>query len=154
MPPDDDSKIRPARPSDLEALLAMRCRLWPDGSTAEHRVDLERYFSGEAREPLEILVAVDGRGRLNGFCELSIRAYAEGCSSDRVGYLEGWYVEAEHRRRGVGGALVAAAEAWAREEGCPELASDCAIDNRVSAAAHRAIGFEDAGVIRCFRKTL
>jgi len=69
-----------------------------------------------------------------------------------VAYLEGWYVVPGARRRGVGRLLVRAAVAWARGHRCAELASDTEIGNRVSAAAHRAIGFEDAGTIRCFRK--
>src|SRR5206468_5494106 len=63
------------------------------------------------------------------FAELSIRNYAEDCVTDRVAYLEGWYVVPEWRRRGVGGALVAAAESWAQGQGCTEFASDTPIDN-------------------------
>jgi aminoglycoside 6'-N-acetyltransferase I len=54
----------------------------------------------------------------------------------------------------VGGALVRAAERWARSQGCREFASDAEADNRVSAAAHRALGFAEVGVVRCFRKDL
>jgi aminoglycoside 6'-N-acetyltransferase I len=49
---------------------------------------------------------------------------------------------------------VAAAEAWARDRGCLELASDALAENAVSAAAHRALAFEEVGLIRCFRKAL
>jgi uncharacterized protein (TIGR02246 family) len=48
-----------------------------------------------------VLLAEDAAGIL-GFAEVSIRPYAEGCSTDRVGYLEGWFVRPEARRRGVG----------------------------------------------------
>jgi aminoglycoside 6'-N-acetyltransferase I len=89
-----------------------------------------------------------------GFAELSIRAYAEGCRTDRVTYLEGWYVAPDVRNRGVGGALIAAAEAWARSQGCVELASDVELTNEASAAAHRALGFVEVGRVRCFRKDL
>jgi RimJ/RimL family protein N-acetyltransferase len=53
-----------------------------------------------------------------------------------------------------GRALVAAAEAWGRREGCSEFASDADPNNEASIAAHRALGFADVGLIRCFRKTL
>jgi aminoglycoside 6'-N-acetyltransferase I len=86
--------------------------------------------------------------------ELSIRPYAEDCVTDRVAYLEGWYVEPGVRRTGIGRALVAAAEDWARTQGCSEFASDAIIDNDVSAAAHRALGFQETVQIRCFRKVL
>jgi aminoglycoside 6'-N-acetyltransferase I len=63
-------------------------------------------------------------------------------------------VVAEHRSRGVGRALVASAEDWARRMGCREFASDTEADNALSAAAHRALGFEQVVVQRCFRKQL
>jgi aminoglycoside 6'-N-acetyltransferase I len=149
-----EASIRAARPEDAGSLLPLRCALYSDGPEEEHRRELAAFFDGEAREPLEILVAEGSAGILLGFCELSIRPYADGCRTDRVGYLEGWYVVPDARRRGLGAALVAAAEEWARGRGCSEFASDAVVDNRVSIAAHRALGFEDAGVIRCFRKDL
>jgi len=71
-----------------------------------------------------------------------------------TGLRVGWFVVPEARHRGVGRKLVAAAEAWARSVGCTEFASDAEADNESSAAAHRALGFEDVGLIRCFRKDL
>jgi len=58
------------------------------------------------------------------------------------------------RGTGVGAALIGAAETWARSQGCTELASDAEVDNVSSAAAHLAIGFVEAGVVRCFKKSL
>ena len=75
-------------------------------------------------------------------------------AAGRVAYLEGLYVEPEYRRRGVAAALVRAVEPWAREQGCSELASDTTIDNDVSAAVHRALGFDEVERIICFRKDL
>jgi len=89
-----------------------------------------------------------------GFAELSVRPYAEGCASENVGYLEGWYVIEAHRGRHVGRALLEAAERWARGRGCKELASDTRPDNQQSVRAHLACGFEDVGLVRTFRKPL
>jgi aminoglycoside 6'-N-acetyltransferase I len=100
------------------------------------------------------LLAFDDSGRAVGFAELSIRPYAEGCYSGRVAYLEGWFVEPAFRGRGLGAALVKAAEDWGRAQGCTELASDTEIANASSAAAHRALGFEEVERIICFRKAL
>jgi aminoglycoside 6'-N-acetyltransferase I len=36
----------------------------------------------------------------------ALRSHAEGCTSTPVAYLEGWFVEAEHRGRGVGAMLL------------------------------------------------
>ena len=71
-----------------------------------------------------------------------------------MAYLEGWFVVPEARGRGVGRALIAAAEDWGRAHSCREFASDTELDNDVSAAAHHAVGFVEVGLVRCFRKEL
>lgn len=147
-------EVRPAIPTDAAAWLRMRCAFWPDGSEAEHADEINGFFTGRLREPLQVLLAFDSSGTAVGFAELSIRKYAEDCVTDRVAYLEGWYVVPEYRRQGVGRALAGAAEEWAKVQGCAEFASDALLDNHVSAAAHRAIGFEETVQIRCFRKVV
>ena len=146
--------VRPAKPSDAAAWLRLRHALWPEGSEAEHREEIDRFFAGKTQEPLAVILAEDGTGWSVGLAELSIRAQAEGCRSDRVAYLEGWFVVPRARRRGVGRALIAAAAEWGRSQGCRELASDAEPDNDVSAVAHRAVGFTEVGLMRCFRKEL
>lgn len=132
----------------------MRCAPWPEHATAWHADEIEQFFAGRLNMPLQVLVAVDAADDLVGFAELSIRAYAEDCFTDRVAYLEGWYVVPGMRRHGVGRALIAAAEEWARGQGCTEFASDALLDNDISARAHQALGFEETVRIRCFRKAL
>lgn len=146
--------VRPAVPEDASDWQRMRADLWPEGETPSHAEEIGAYFAGTARSPLAVLIAADDSGAAAGFVELSIRNYAEDCVTDRVAYLEGWYVAPEARRRGVGRALVAAAEAWGRSQGCVEFASDADLDNEASRAAHQALGFEETARIRCFRKPL
>ena len=131
----------------------MRDALWPSPANA-HADAIARFLDGTAREPLAVLMAFDDKGHAIGLIELSIRAYAEGCATDRVAFVEGWYVEPEVRGTGVGAALIGAAERWARSQGCTELASDAEVENLSSAAAHLAVGFIEAGVVRCFIKSL
>src|SRR2546425_12570310 len=85
--------VRPAKQSDAAAWLQLRHALWPESSESDHREAIDRFFGGDAREPLAVLLAEDGTGCSIGLAELSIRADAEGCHSDRVAYLEGWFVE-------------------------------------------------------------
>ena len=139
---------------DANAWLRMRCDLWPDGTEAEHREEIERYLAGRSDEPLQVIVAVAESGEPIGIAELSIRPYAEGCRTRNVAYLEGWYVRPAARGRGVGRALIQATERWASSRGCAELASDAESDNDTSRRAHSALGFEEVGLIRCFRKEL
>src|SRR5690606_28928841 len=65
----------------------------------------------------------------------------KGCVGSPVGYIEGWYVLPAWRRQGVGAMLVEAAERWAAEQGCAEMASDIELDNAASLKAHMALGF-------------
>jgi aminoglycoside 6'-N-acetyltransferase I len=146
-------RVRHATGADAAAWLRMRNALWP-AETSSHAREIEQFFAGALKMPLAVLIAEDERGTPAGFAELSIRAYAEDCLTDRVAYLEGWYVEPAARRQGMGRALVAAAEEWGRQQGCTEFASDAILDNDVSAAAHLALGFEETVRIRCFKKPL
>ena len=139
-------------PGDATAWLRLRCALWPEGSESEHSCEITEFLAGRAREPLAVLVAQDDADRLIGCVELSVRPCAEGCQSDRVAYLEGWYVVPDARRHGVGRALIAAAEDWGRTLGCTEFASDAALTNDGSAAAHLALGFTEVAQVRCFPK--
>ena len=145
--------IQPATRGDADAWLEMRCALWP-GSNANHASDVERFFSGPARNPMAVFIARDETLVAVGFAELSIRPYAEGCSTDNVAFLEGWFVTPAARGRGVGRALVTACEQWARAHGCSEFASDSQPDNAASIAAHVALGFKDEGLVRCFSKKI
>lgn len=146
--------IRRAAPADGAAWERMRQQLWPDPSN-DHGREIAAYFSGASQLPREVLLAVDAAaGAFVGFAELSIRPYAEGCDTRNVGFLEGWYVEPDHRRRGVGRALVEAALDWARAQGCKEFGSDTQLKNVDSQAAHRALGFEEVERLVAFKKTL
>lgn len=148
------TQVRPVERKDAAAWLRMRRALWPESSEGEHGDEIEQFLSGRAREPLAVLIADDEQGRPVGIVELSIRPCAEGCRTNRVAFLEGWFVVPEARRQGVGRELVKGAESWARAKGCKEFASDTQPGNAVSTAAHRAIGFLDAGTIQCYRKEL
>jgi len=152
-------RVRQVERRDAPRWAAMRAALWPEEDPAALADDVERFFAeprrGVGAMPEGVLVAqTDEAAQAVGFAEVSRRLYAEGCETSPVGFLEGWYVVPEHRRRGVGRALVAAAEAWARELGCREFASDAVADNGTSATAHRALGFEEVVIVRCFRKDL
>ena len=127
----------------------MRQALWPDSE----RHEVEGLLRRSDMEYL-VLVAPRAPGALAGFAEVGLRDYAEGCSSSPVGYLEGIWVDPDVRRTGVATRLVSAGRDWARERGCTEFASDCALDNDVSYAFHRAAGFEEADRVICFRQSL
>ncbi len=143
--------VRPLEDSDIGLWTDLRCRLWPDEPAAA--MEAEGRASLKADPPLVVFVA-DDAGRVIGFIELDLRSVAEGCTSSPVPYIEGRFVDQAQRGQGVGAALMAAAEAWSREHGFTELASDTQADNRLSQQVHRALGFEQAEALIVFRKDL
>lgn len=115
-----DIRTRLAQPSDHDQLLRMREALWPNASSEEHSRELRLILEGRApvTMPLIILVAESSARTLAGFLEVDLRSHADGCNPSRpVGYVEGWYVTENYRRKGVGKKLFAAAEDWARNQG-------------------------------------
>ncbi len=142
--------IREVEPDDASEWAWRRAELWSE----DHEREIAAFFAG-SRDACEAAYVVDrGNGRIGGFIELSTRSYAEGCTTSPVAYVEGWYVDADLRRTGVGRKLMDAAQTWGRERGHTELASDCDINNDLSLLAHTAIGFEETDRIICFRKEL
>ena len=90
-------QIRPAEPTDAIAWEGMRQALWPS-DPGEHAGEIAAFFAGDRRNPAEVLLAFDDHGKAIGFAEISIRPYAEECYSGHVAFLEGWFVEEDHRR--------------------------------------------------------
>ena len=149
-------RVRPLAAADIEDYARLRSALWPDEDAEELRAEAPRFLAGvggAGGAPGVAFVLVQPDGRLGGFIEVAIRPSAEGCVSDWVGYIEGWYVDQALRRQGAGREL-AAAEEWARAQGCVEIASDCLLDNDVSLAAHLALGYEEVERLIVFRKQL
>lgn len=144
--------IRTAQQHDRVQWLRMRQRLWPGGEH-EHAMEIDRAL-GECREDMVVFVIEVESGQLCGFIEVAIRPYAAGCCSSPVGYIEGLWVDVEHRREGMAAALVAAAERWASSKGLTEMASDTQITNLDSHATHQALGYEETERIICYRKSL
>ena len=100
-------------------------------------------------------VAYSDWGKPVGLAEAAMRTdYVNGTTSTPVAFLEGIYVLPESRRQGVAASLVAAVCGWARASGCCELASDAALENQLSHAVHRALGFEETERVVFFRKPL
>lgn len=145
------TEVRMLTDSDRPAWQRLRRSLWPHLL----EVDNERGCKEIVSDPARFAVIVsEQHGELNGFIELSLRQYAEGCDSSPVGFIEGWYVAPEFRGAGIGRRLVRAAEDWARSMRCTEMASDASLDNTLSHDVHRRLGYAEVERLVCFRKDL
>ncbi len=145
-------QVRAVEARDMEEWLRMRLALWPGNRQSSFLNEMQEMLSN----PQEFMTFVAERpaGGLSAFLEASLRRYADGCDSSPVGYIEGWYVDPELRRRGVGRRLVRAAEDWAVSRGCLEMGSDCDLENLLSWRAHLALGYQEAERLIHFCKQL
>ena len=129
----------------------MSAALFPFEWTSEDEQEMREFVS---RSDGAVFVVDRENGTLAGFVEVGTRSIADGCKPNPVGYIEAWYVDPDIRQSGYGRQLIEAAEDWAREQGYSEMASDALIDNEVSHAAHRKIGFEEVSRVITYRKSL
>jgi aminoglycoside 6'-N-acetyltransferase I len=133
----------------------MRARLWPSADRDELARETRAFVAGNGGTMLAaVFLAEDDRATPLGFIELGVRAFSDGCDSMPVPHVEGWFVEAFARGRGVGRELMSAAEVWATAQGFNELASDTEVHNASSQRAHEACGFEEVDRLVKFRKRL
>ena len=143
--------IHKATKKDAGTLAALAAKLWPGHEQAALAED----FAALADSENAACFLAYEQERAVGFAQCQLRHdYVEGTKTSPVGYLEGIFVEAAWRRKGCAGRLLAACEAWAREQGCAEFASDCELDNAESLRFHLRAGFAEANRIICFRKDL
>ncbi|MEM7553954.1 MAG: GNAT family N-acetyltransferase [Cyanobacteria bacterium P01_A01_bin.84] len=146
-------KIRNVSFTDRDEWARMRNSLWSD-SLEEHIEYIDKYFTQQEVDIVEVFIIERSNGKLGGFIELNIRNYAEGTASTQVPYIEGWYIDSDIRGKGYGKKLIENAQNWAIANGFEELASDAEIDNEISITAHKALGFEEVDRIVCFLKKL
>jgi aminoglycoside 6'-N-acetyltransferase I len=143
--------IRTYSDGDRLEWLRMRRALWDNCPDLQQSREMEEILESDVDE---VFFAVRPGGGLCGFLEAALRSRANGCDSSPVGYIEGWYVDSDVRLRGIGRALMDAAELWAKSNGCRQMASDAELWNSVSHQAHGAVGYRETGRLVLFMKDL
>ena len=143
--------IKRAEIQDAGDLAALAVRMWTDHAPDELAAEFRKLIMSD--DAACFLKYIGGQPAAFAQCQLR-HDYVEGTDSSPVGYLEGIFVSEAYRRKGVAAELLAACEHWAKEKGCTEFASDCELDNEDSLRFHKALGFEEANRIVCFRKDL
>ena len=123
---------------------AMRLQLWDHHTDEKDRADFARYRKKRAEGTALSFLAVAEEGRHVGFLDAELRSdYVEGAEHAPVWYVEGLFVVPTERGKGVGRLLIEALEAHARSQGYSEIASDCELDDTMSEAFHKAVGFRE-----------
>lgn len=137
--------MRPAEPRDAQALLALTIELGYASDLHEIEARLSRLLDhGEHA----LLVAESG-GEVAGLCDLRL---CEQIESPAFAEIAALVVGERFRGQGHGTALVAAAQAWARARGLPELRVRTNVRRTRTQAFYRALGFEGVKEQAVFRR--
>lgn len=150
---DERFDIRPLKENEISEWFRLRKKLWDQLTDDEHKVEMMDIYEHSATQ-LVLMAKYEYEDKLVGFLEASVRPFVEDCSTDHVGYVEGWFVEKQYRRNGIGRRLVRSAESWARSKGCREMASDAEMGNDLSLTAHLNLGYEETSRLVHLRKDL
>lgn len=155
--------IKTAYNSDLgmpiEVLSADNCQdltqlaleLWPECDFEE---EYEQFAELIESENDLCCVAREGDEYI-AFVHVSIRhEYVEGADDLPVAYMEGIYVKPKYQKQGIAKRLMAVSEAWAKQKGLTQMASDTPADNAASIDFHKKTGFTEVERIVCFIKAL
>jgi ribosomal protein S18 acetylase RimI-like enzyme len=142
--------VRPATAADRPAILALGPRLaegvapWRDQDAA--RTVGHDWLNGSLDEALKgtgaVFVAVDG-GTIEGVISVNETRHFTG---EQDGYIGELVVAVPAARRGIGRALIGAAETWAREHGLEHLTLHAGAHNANARAFYAALGFAEEEV--------
>jgi ribosomal protein S18 acetylase RimI-like enzyme len=125
--------LRPYRPDDFETLFAID-QLCYDPAIAYSRRELRNYL----RFPGADCILAEAAGKTIGFC---ITAREKG-----LGYVITMDVLAEHRRRGIGSALLHEAEQRLASHGVLQIALETATGNDAAIAFWQRHGYRNVGL--------
>lgn len=143
--------IRKATYNDAPLVAKLATQMWEDNTVESLTEELAEIIAS----PESAVFLLYDAERAVGFAQCQLRHdYVEGTDSSPVGYLEGILVEEKYRKQGHAKELLACCEAWAKEMGCTEFASDCELTNTGSLAFHLKMGFKEANRVICFTKKL
>jgi GNAT superfamily N-acetyltransferase len=138
--------IRDARPGDAPALAPLLDQLGYPAAPEAVRRRIEVLAASDA----DRLVVAELDGRIVGLAAIHVSLALE--YDEPAAKLSAIVVDREHRRRGIGEALVAAMEAEARTHGCGLIFLTTAERRGGAHAFYRRIGWEETG--RRFAKKL
>jgi ribosomal protein S18 acetylase RimI-like enzyme len=128
-------QLRAFRPADLQTLFEIDAACFPPGISYSLQ-ELAGFISGRGSETW----VAEAEGGIAGFL-IAARAPGKMMQIVTIDVRENW------RRRGVGAALMDAAEQWGREQGCEGARLQTGEGNRAAQAFYRARGYVKLGEI-------
>jgi GNAT superfamily N-acetyltransferase len=137
--------VRAYEPRDRDAVEGLAPRLCAGIATwidATAMLDAIHRWVRESLESGTVLVAED-EGTIVGFASVKERDHFTGV---RLAYVGELAVATEAEGRGVGRALMAAVETWARERGLARILLDTGAANTEARAFYARLGFEESEV--------
>lgn len=133
-------KLAPIEKKDFALWQKMRREIYPILNPEYDRREMEQIADSDIWFCYFI---EDKAGETIGLVELSSRNIVDGCLSSPVAYLEGLYLQAEYRGRGLGRQAMRLVLDWCRERGFSELATDAELENVGAQSFYRSLGFEE-----------
>jgi len=139
--------VRPMEVLDVDSVAALITQL---GYPSKPQDIARRFPRIDGRDDQALLVADDGTSVV-GWMHVGAHPYLE---SDGSAEILGLVVAEGQRSRGVGAALVSAAELWAAEHGCQVLRVRSRITRDRAHAFYERAGFERIKTQHCFQKII
>lgn len=141
VPVDLTDAAKGVRVMALRAPVAAAAALWAEGGVGPQR----RAIMDRVRGRKLTLLARDG-------ADPAGLAFAALCETTRIGFVHAVHVASTHRRRGVGRALMRAAQVFLRGSGAGWTAVAVRVGNAEAEAIYAASGFERQGAYAYYRR--
>ncbi len=140
------TRIRPAKPADAATLAVLAGELGYAVTFGQMQARL-----AETSDASRYGVYVAERDSVVGWIQVSVVVSLE---SGETAEIRGLVVDEAHRSEGIGGALVAAAEQWARERGLSRIRVRTNVTRERTQQFYRKLSFRSAKKQEVFDKDL
>lgn len=146
--PMQPTTIRPMRDADVGRVADLTAQLGYPSTVAD--IDA-RFAYVRSRRDDEVLVAVDASDEPIGWIHVSRFASLE---ASELALIGGMVVDEEHRSAGIGEALLAASEAWAREHGARTMVVRSRVTRERAHRFYERHGYATVKTSHVFEKAL